>query len=451
MCGLLNLSCCVAFSTATSQLQASLWGLGIEGVSLLWLLARAGLPELRCTQLTLLMTWLHVTWWWAPPVSSEDVWRYLWDGALWWQGASTYLSPPNAPVFDELSAHVEGLSGLRSKVGHEELTTIYPPGAQLLFRLSAGFESALTAWRVSLLGAQLLSFFALRLICKHLGRPLSLAALPLLIPVWVFDSASGAHLDAWGVSLGLWGVAFALGGYAGRAGFCLGAGLSVKLIPGLWGFVWLARHCVHREWRQLMWLIIGGLLALVCTCTSELPELLSLIDMTSATGVSAYQRAWVFNDSLFSLLVYCVESTAVRWLEPRALVQLTLMLTLLLTPFVNLRRAQSGAQPRGEATLKSVALCTALLLLGSPVVYSWYLGWLIVFLPVIWGRGALYRVTLTWALIIPITYLPRLSVLSGGPWEISAWWRVIEYLPLGLILAIRTRYTPHHLPRHILR
>ena len=418
----------------------------VEGLSFAWLLWRVGPPNLSKPTLVLMISWLHVSWWWGPPFSSEDVWRYLWDGALWWEGAPTYLYAPSSPFFDALSPPGGELAELRARVGHAELSTIYPPGAQQLFRVTTSGGVSLTAWRASLLFAQLLSFAALGGINAPHSGAWGLAALPVLFPVWVFDCALGAHLDAWAVAFGVWGLRYTQGDRPLRAGFMFGLGASVKLIPGLWGLIVVVRYALERGAQRALSLCVGLTSALLMMSASSLHELMSFNQLT---GPKSYHLRWVFNDSVFSALVASFEYIDLEVGSPRGAAQVTLGLTLICGVLFGFRGALDRERTRHEETLRVICLCTALLLIGSPVVYSWYLGWLIVGLPVRWGRSRYLWVTVAWGVMIPLSYLPRLSVLSGGPWDISPWWRVTEYLSLGLIFMIRTRYTPPQIsPAH---
>lgn len=65
--------------------------------------------------------------WGALPLLSDDVYRYLWEGTLLNAGGNPFLTAPAA---------VRGLDdALAARVNHPEITAIYPPIAQLGFRL----------------------------------------------------------------------------------------------------------------------------------------------------------------------------------------------------------------------------------------------------------------------------------------------------------------------------
>src|SRR5689334_4625690 len=63
----------------------------------------------------------------APPVLSDDVWRYLWDGRVLRAGISPYAHAPDHPSLAFLRD-----AGWR-RVNNPEIPTIYPPVAQILF------------------------------------------------------------------------------------------------------------------------------------------------------------------------------------------------------------------------------------------------------------------------------------------------------------------------------
>ncbi|MCP5104927.1 MAG: hypothetical protein GY950_16190, partial [bacterium] len=67
----------------------------------------------------------------APPDQSDDIYRYIWDGKLQYYGFSPYTYAPDDPALQKY--HSETLPRL---VNFPHIKTIYPPAAQLFFRVS---------------------------------------------------------------------------------------------------------------------------------------------------------------------------------------------------------------------------------------------------------------------------------------------------------------------------
>src|SRR5262245_42359750 len=66
----------------------------------------------------------------APPTLSTDAYRYVWDARVASAGVSPYARPPNAP---ELAALRD--DRIYPHLNHPTWQTVYPPGAQLFFRV----------------------------------------------------------------------------------------------------------------------------------------------------------------------------------------------------------------------------------------------------------------------------------------------------------------------------
>lgn len=130
--------------------QLGLWLLA-GGVWLLalWALARATPlpPGSRGERRALLWLWAIALLLRAPALAlpvghSDDVYRYLWDGAVQQAGHSPYAGPPDAAEYAPVrAAHPE----LPARLNHRELPTIYPPVAQLFFRAHAALSAAAPA------------------------------------------------------------------------------------------------------------------------------------------------------------------------------------------------------------------------------------------------------------------------------------------------------------------
>ena len=70
------------------------------------------------------------------PELSTDVWRYLWDGRVANAGTNPYRYPPDAPQLRYLrDANWQGIN-------HKSISTIYPPGAQVMFMALARVRDA---------------------------------------------------------------------------------------------------------------------------------------------------------------------------------------------------------------------------------------------------------------------------------------------------------------------
>ena len=92
---------------------------------------------------------------------SDDAYRYLWDGLVQTQGHSPYAGPPDAPAYASVAATYPEL---HTRINHRHLPTIYPPLAELSFRLQAALTmqapwtlaAALRSWKAWMLAADLL-------------------------------------------------------------------------------------------------------------------------------------------------------------------------------------------------------------------------------------------------------------------------------------------------------
>jgi alpha-1,6-mannosyltransferase len=117
---------------------------------------------------------------------SDDIWRYIWEGRVQLEGFSPYLHPPDDSV----------LEGLRNqdwlKINHPEVSTIYPPLAQLGIRMLAWMNPATWFFKFAMLIPDLA-------ICGLLVRRFGVRR--SLIYAWnpmaIYSFAGAGHFDAW--------------------------------------------------------------------------------------------------------------------------------------------------------------------------------------------------------------------------------------------------------------
>ncbi len=158
-----------------------------------------------------------------PPELSSDVYRYAWDGRVQRAGFSPYAHPPAAPALASLRD-----TAIHSHINRPEAVTIYPPGAQALFRL---LPYDVTAVRAIMVGFDLLAIAGLVLLLRRRGWPAQRVAAYAWNPLVVWEVAGNGHLDAAVVAAVVWAVVAADAARWRAAGAALGAAAALKLYP----------------------------------------------------------------------------------------------------------------------------------------------------------------------------------------------------------------------------
>ncbi|MEM6437750.1 MAG: glycosyltransferase family 2 protein, partial [Cyanobacteria bacterium P01_D01_bin.115] len=144
------------------------WGLG--GITRGWFWAGAIAPRLILLAM-------------AP---GDDVWRYLWEGHIQNLGFNPYLLAPSAEIL------VPFRLPFWDQINHLDHAAIYPPVAQLGFRLLAAIRPSVLLFKLSFVAADLG-------ICYLLSRRFGDRATLLYAwnPLVIYSFAGGAHYDSW--------------------------------------------------------------------------------------------------------------------------------------------------------------------------------------------------------------------------------------------------------------
>ncbi|MEQ8457861.1 MAG: glycosyltransferase 87 family protein [Sandaracinaceae bacterium] len=183
----------------------------------------------------------------APPSLSDDVHRYVWDGALVAQGVDPYAHRPSeVATWSEPPVDPASLSELNSP----DYYSVYPPLAQLTFGAAWTLGDALDVPAERLLRglfslADLLAIWALMGLLGQLGRPRGWALLYAWNPLVYWEVAAGGHTEALMVPLLLLAVGETLKERPARAGAYLGLAASAKLTALILGPVFLV-HLARR-------------------------------------------------------------------------------------------------------------------------------------------------------------------------------------------------------------
>ena len=155
---------------------------------------------------------------WAAPVSlSDDVWRYVWDGAIVAAGENPYAETPRERV-----TRMQGEGAVaRAEAGEEagassrkalqrlnspDYHTVYPPGAQAVFasaEVAAGWLGGVSErWlRLFFVLADLLAVLLIARALIAMRRAVGWATLYAWHPLVVWEVAGGGHTEALAVGL----------------------------------------------------------------------------------------------------------------------------------------------------------------------------------------------------------------------------------------------------------
>jgi alpha-1,6-mannosyltransferase len=338
----------------------------------------------------------HVLFLLQPPGLNDDIHRYVWDGRAQRLGYNPYTVIPSDPAFAKLHT-----SETRT-LNHPDLQSPYPPGAQLFFRaVTAIHESAFTlklAFVICDFAIILVLFDVLRSSGQATHWVLAFAWNPLLAT----EVAGSGHIDIVGALLLLVSFAALLRRWRAVAAVAFGLAVAVKFLP-----IVLA----PLYWRRVR--IRDGVLAAVIVAILYIPFLNhGRIPMGS---LGAYVQSFRFNDPVFATLE--------RMIAPQVLAGLAILIGFLTSIWMR----KKSAEWFSEASAWPMAAS----LFCAPVVYPWYLLWLLPFL----RPTSTLPITIWTVSILPTYYVWHLRTL-GRPWLVPGWIMVLEYGSVAIAAAV---------------
>lgn len=358
----------------------------------------------------------------AAPAFSEDVFRYVYEGRLVWQlgPAAPFVHPPAAAP--GLGLPPELLDEAWLRINHPEISTIYPPLAQLVFAVAGGISTwigaPLLVLKLFLVAADLGTWALLARALKKNGQPASLSLIWALCPLLILEVAREGHADslsALGLALGIFGFAAA----RPRLGY---AGWALAALAKLNGLVVLPA-AVRSTRRGL------GLAVALCALLL-IPWLLA--GPSAGEGMSQYAQRWRAGDGVFTgVLALSGWLLGGSWARIGAFTltqhQLARGFTVLLFGGVALFTLWRAA-PKVQIPARAGTLLLALLLL-APTLHPWYVLWLLPFAAAAPGfLGA--RAVIALAVLAPALHHPGWLELVGGEWRDLGWVRACVHLPV---------------------
>jgi hypothetical protein len=348
----------------------------------------------------------RITLLWTQPVLSDDIYRYVWDGRVQAAGLNPYLYSPESPE----------LAHLRDKVIYPLINrpwarTIYPPGAQWLFRaMYAAVPDSVAFVKTTIVAFDLLTILLLMRLLRSLGLPPSRAILYAWHPLPVFEFAGSGHLDGVMIPFVLLCLLFLERRRDVWAGASLGAAAATKLYPVL-----LVPAVVRRSGPRLL-LPAAALLALtyLSYVWTAGPRVLGFLPQYLSDPSEQ------FNSGPGALLAYGV---GLFTPYPTQVASGALALALLA---VSLRRMKTQERSL-HVTIAEVLLLFGTFVTFAQTVHPWYLLWV---LPLVAIRPSASWLYLSGAIVL--SYVKYTDEHLHMP----LWAGILEYLPFYLLALV---------------
>jgi hypothetical protein len=345
--------------------------------------------------LVLAAVW-HIEFLRVPAGADDDIHRYVWDGRLQRLGYNPYLVVPSDPA-------AKGLHTPETRnLNHPDLPSPYPPGAELFFRAVTAIQESAFALKVAFVICEFAIVFVLFDILRCTGQSAHLVLAFAWNPLLAIEVAGSGHIDIVGALLLLVSAAALGRRWRATASVALGLAVAVKFLPVV---------LLPLYWRRVrirdaaLAAVVVGLLYVPFLNHSRIP----------IGSLGTYVQSFRFNGPLFAAL----DQVA----SPQLLAGLAVLVGLVTATWLR-RKAAEFAPDAFAWPIAASLLC-------APVVYPWYLLWLLPFL-----RSASTVPIIIWTVsIIPTYYAWHLRTL-GRPWLVPGWIMLLEYGCVAMTAAI---------------
>ncbi len=355
---------------------------------------------------------------WSQPDQSDDIYRYLWDGKLQYHHISPYQYAPNDPLLTLY--HSPQLPRL---VNFPHLKTIYPPVAQLFFRLSFTLFGESSAgmkflFLLVLVGCNLLFY----LILKHRGGDIRLLLLFAWNPLVVMETTINGHLD---ILLVFFVLLFLYFFYKQRlvwSGTALGLSILTKLIPMIlvplvFLYILKKKEFTTKKMKGIEIIkFFGPLLVTMAGFYLLYFDSLQNLFFSALT----YSTRWFFNNPLFTVLLEIVRDNRIAHI-----ISFSLFILIYLVILVK------------KLPLEQQIFYTIFaFIFMNPTIHPWYLILLLSMLCIYHRHWVIL-----WSGLIVVAYMVVYQYKLTGVWHDSWIILTIEYLPL--LVAIGWEYWHH--------
>jgi hypothetical protein len=349
--------------------------------------------------LVLAAVW-HIEFLRLPAGADDDIHRYVWDGRLQRLGYNPYIVVPSDPA-------AKGLHTPETRnLNNPDLPSPYPAGAQFFFRVVTAIQESTFALKLAFVVCEFaIVFVLLDSLRRKQGAHLVLAY--AWNPLLAIEVAGSGHVDIVGVLLLLVSVAALGRRWRATAAVGLGLAVAVKFLPIV---------VLPLYWKRVR--IRDAALAAAVVGLLYVPFLNHRRIPIGSLGT--YVQSFRFNGPVFATL----DQVA----SPQLLAGLAVLVGLVTATWLR------SAAPEWSPDVFAWPMAASLLC--APVVFPWYLLWLLPFL-----RSASTLLIILWTVSIIPTYVMWHLRTLGRPWgSLPGWVMLLEYgcvAAAGAILALR--------------
>ncbi len=342
------------------------------------------------------------------PHFSDDIYRYLWDGWVQAHGVNPYLYAPEAAALEPLR------TGWHALINHPSISTIYPPGAQLVFWALALLGPSVILFKAAWVAADLGVGWVLdRLTSRRDGPPGLAPLLYLWSPLVLVEVAWSGHVEPLGI-LPMMAALLFLGrrNHPGEGagipnlrsatfgGALLGLGATIKLAPAA------AIPAAARRRAVAAAAGFGTLILLSLPYVDAGPSLFR--------GLLTYVEHWESNAGLFRALAAVLGADAVKALGAAGIVGCALF-----------------AAQRRWSVERALYWTLGIAIVLSPTIHPWYVLWI---LPLAALRGG--RAWLLLSGTVFMAYWGLDAYQSTGSWPEPLFARLAIHGPFLALLGI---------------
>ena len=339
----------------------------------------------------------------ANPSTSDDVYRYIWEGKILSSGYNPFEYPPD----DERLNHLHSAE-LPSKVTFPSMTTIYPAIAQYTFAAAYSMTGENGAGlKIIYLIAELVTFIFIIKILRIKKLNTAYVLLYAWLPLPIMEYFINSHIDVIGIAFFTVFIFYVLKNNYLIAAIPFSLAVLTKILPLFF------LPLLFKKFRLIKLFVFTLAAFIICTLI-----MYPLVPAEKSVNESlfTYLSTWSFNGSLYSLLSMAFSDSSVV----RSILLIVFMV------FVG------NIALRYDDFLKAVYGVWICYIVFAATLYPWYLGWISAVNP-------FYSFSSVMSLLFTVN-LTNFSPL-GNVWKEFWWVLVIQYVPFYLFL-IKDFYNP---------